>query len=358
MKKNAKILICYNSPVSIFTIYNGKPQENNSANAELSPNDLSETAFAKEIVKIENSLLEHFTTVKSLAVDKNVEKAISSINEFSPDLIFNFVESIEGISTYEYCMAGLFQLLGYDFTGNVPSCLGNCLNKERAKNILRSHNINTPNSLIVAYSQKISEEEFKLNFPVILKLLNEDASIGISEFSVVNNFEAFLKQLNFLQKTYKKEVIVEEYIDGRELNVAILGNKVLPISEIKFNTLPEGLPKIVTYDGKWMEDSVYYENTKPVCPAELNENLQKNIEEIALQAFEAMNCRDYARVDIRLDKNNIPFVIEVNPNPDISTDSGFVRAAAAAGISYSGLLSTIAEFALSRKKNDSQIKAG
>ena len=145
---------------------------------------------------------------------------------------------------------------------------------------------------------------------------------------------------------------------GRELNCAVLGGKPLPISEIDFTGLPEGLPKIVTYDGKWMEDSVYYENTKPVCPAELNEDLKKNIEEIALQAFEAMNCRDYARVDIRLDKNNNPFVIEVNPNPDISTDSGFVRAAAAAGISYSGLLSTIAEFALNRKKNDSQIKAG
>lgn len=358
MKKNAKILICYNSPVSIFTIYNGKPQASEPVDAGFSPNDLSETAFSKEIIKIEKSLLENFTMVKSLAVDKNIECAISSINEFSPDVIFNFVESIEGISTYEYCMAGLFQLLNYDFTGNLPSCLGNCLNKERAKNILRSHNIATPNSLTISYSQKISGQEFGLNFPVILKLLNEDASIGISEFSVVNNFEDFLKQLNFLQKTYKQEVIVEEYINGRELNVAILGNKALPISEIEFSTLPDELPKIVTYDGKWMENSIYYEHTKPVCPAVLDENTKKKVEETALQAFEAMNCRDYARVDIRLDKNNFPYVIEVNPNPDISTDSGFVRAAAAAGMSYSDLLLTIAEFALGRKKNDSQIKAG
>ena len=358
MKKNAKILICYNSPVSIFTIYNGKPQANDTVDADFSPNDLSETAFSKEILKIEKSLLEHYSTVRSLAVDKNIESAISSINEYSPDVIFNFVESIEGISTYEYCMAGLFQLLGYDFTGNLPSCLGNCLNKERAKNILRSHEIATPNSITIAYAQKIPESEFILKFPVILKLLNEDASIGISEFSVVNNFEAFEKQLDFMQKTYKKEVIAEEYINGRELNVAILGNKVLPISEIEFGTLPDGLPKIVTYDGKWMENSLYYEHTKPVCPAVLDEITKKNVEAIALHAFEAMNCRDYARVDIRLNENNLPFVIEVNPNPDISTDSGFVRAAAAAGLTYSDLLSTIAEYALNRKKNDSQIKAG
>ncbi len=358
MKTNAKILICYNSPVSIFTIYNGKPQVGESADEGYSPNDLSETGFSKEISKVEKSLLEKYAEVKSLAVDKNVETAISSINKISPDIIFNFVESIEGISTYEYCMAGLFQLLGYEFTGNIPSCLGNCLNKERAKNILRSHGITTPNSLTVSYSQRISQSDFDLKFPVILKLLNEDASIGISEFSVVNDFNGFMGQLEFLQKTYKQEVLVEEYIEGRELNVAVLGNKTLPISEIEFKTLPDGLPKIVTYDGKWMEDSIYYEHTKPVCPAELDEKIKKKIEETALHAFEAMNCRDYARVDIRLDKNEIPYVIEVNPNPDISTDSGFARAAAAAGMSYSNLLSRIAEFALDRKKNDSQIKAG
>ncbi len=352
MKTNAKILICYNSPVSIFTIYNGKP-----VNEDYSPNDLSETGFSKEINKIKRSLLENYSDVNTFAVDRNVEKTISAVNSYSPDIIFNFVESVEGISTYEYCMAGLFQLLGYNFTGNVPSCLGNCLNKERTKSILRSHAINTPDSITVSLMEKNLESKFNLKFPVILKLLSEDASIGISEFSVVNDFAGLTKQLNFLWETYKKEVLVEEYIDGRELNVAILGNTILPLSEIEFNTLPIGLPKIVTYDGKWMEKSIYYENTKPVCPADLDERIKKKVEDTALLAFDALNCRDYARVDIRLDKNCVPYVIEVNPNPDISTDSGFVRAAAAAGISYSDLLFRIAEFALNRKKNDSQNKA-
>jgi D-alanine-D-alanine ligase len=352
MKKNAKILICYNSPVSIFTIYNGKP-----ASAGSSPNDLSETGFSKEISKIKRSLSENFTEIKAIAVDGNIERLITVINSYSPDIIFNFVESVEGVSSYEYCVAGLYQLLECNFTGNLAYCLGNCLNKERTKNILRAHGINTPASITLNYPMSISQKEYKLRYPVILKLLKEDASIGISEFSVVYNFKSLIKQITFLQRTYKQDILIEEFIDGRELNVAVLGNNTLPISEIEFKTLPPGLPKIVTYDGKWMEDSVYYENTKPVCPAVLSNRIKKTVENTALLAFEALGCRDYARIDIRLNKKGVPYVIEVNPNPDISTDSGFARAAAAAGLPYTEMLHCIANFALTRKTNDSQNKA-
>ena len=352
MKTNAKILICYNSPSSIFSIYNGKP-----AVAGAAINDLSETGFSKEIGIIKKNIHERYSEVKILAVDRNIEKFIRAINNYSPDAVINFVESVEGVASYEYCVAGMYQLLGYYYTGNIPSCLGNCLNKERAKNILRSFGINTPASKTVKASDNLNEKEFKLNFPVILKLLNEDASIGISELSVVNNFKELKKHLKFLQETYRQDVLIEEYIDGRELNVAILGNSVLPISEIAFNGLPDGLPKIVTYEGKWIAESVYYENTKPICPAKLNKKIKSKVEETALLAFQALNCRDYARVDIRLDKNGKPFVIEVNPNPDISFDSGFARAAAAAGMSHTDLLCNITDFALTRKLNDTQIKA-
>jgi D-alanine-D-alanine ligase len=123
--------------------------------------------------------------------------------------------------------------------------------------------------------------------------------------------------------------------------------------------LPSALPKIVTYEGKWIENSVYYNHTKPVCPAALNELTLRKVNKIAMAAFTALNCRDYARIDIRLNSKGIPYVIEVNPNPDISTDSGFARAAKADGIDYSGILCTIANYALERKKkNDTQVKAG
>lgn len=351
----AKILICYNSPVSIFPVYNGKPIDESNI-----PNDLSESGFSKEINNIKKCLLENFTEVSTIALNNNIERTVNKLVSYSPDFIFNFVESIDGISSYEYCTAGLFEMLGYDFTGNLPATLGNCLNKARAKTILSSYGINTPASFIIRfdYKGKFNQDNFPLKFPVILKLLTEDASIGISELSVVKDFVSLNNHVEFLKSNYRQDIIAEEYIDGRELNVAILGDKVLPVSEIKFDGLPDGLPKIVTYDGKWIADSVYYENTKPSCPAQLDPALRKKIEETALLAYEAMDCRDYARVDIRLDKNNVPFVIEVNPNPDISVDSGFVRAASAAGIDYSSLLCSIADFALTRKEYDTKIKAG
>lgn len=352
MKDDSKILICYNSPVSVFSNYNGRPEEKNSV-----VNDLSETSFSKEINSIKKNLQEYFAEVKTLAVDRNVERTINKINNCAPDVILNFIESVEGISTYEYCMAGLFELMHVEFTGCGALCLGNCLNKWRAKNILRANQINTPKAYVIENSNSLSEKSFRLKFPVIVKLLTEDASIGISEYSVVKSFDELLSHSKFLFETYKQKIIAEEYIEGRELNAAILGQRVLPISEILFDGLPDGLPKIVTYEGKWIAESIYYENTKPKCPAELSAQTKKRVEAIALKAFNALGCRDYARVDIRLDKNGIPFVIEVNPNPDISSDSGFARAASAAGLSHSELLFEITKLALSRRTNDTQIKA-
>jgi D-alanine-D-alanine ligase len=354
VKDKAKILICYNTPVSIFSVYNGKKNDE-SAQA----NDLSENNFQKELTKVEHSLSKSFSEVQSLAIDRDVQKTINNINSFSPDIIYNFVESVEGVSAFEFCMAGLFELLRYEFTGCSPIALGNCLNKARAKAILNSRGILTPEYRTLKMTKRFTEKEIKLSYPMILKLMNEDASIGISELSVVKNYSELRKQFSFLIETYNQDVILEEYIQGRELNVAILGGRVLPISEINFAGLPEEFPSIVTYDGKWTEGSVYYNHTTPTCPAELGERIKKKIQTTALEAYDALSCRDYARIDIRLSNNDEPYVIEVNPNPDISSDSGFARAAGADGINYDELLYTIANFALTRKKqNDSQAKAG
>jgi D-alanine-D-alanine ligase len=352
MKKTAKILLCYNPPVSVYSIYTGKPIKDSKLR-----DDTSEVGFSNELNKIKRSLQKYFTSVKTLPIERDVVKTINQINSFSPDIIYNLVESVEGISSYEYCLTGVFELLGYHYTGNIPSCLGNCLNKARTKNILRSFGLKVPADLILKHNEKLKEEDFNLKFPVIMKLLNEDASIGISEFSVVKNFKELKKHLKFLYETYRQDIIIEEYIDGKELNVAILDEKVLPISEIKFDGLPENLPKIVTYEGKWMDGSVYYEHTKPKCPAQLGKNTKAKVEKTAMLAFKSMNCRDYARVDIRLSKKGVPYIIEVNPNPDITTDSGFARAAKAAKINHDKLLAVIAELALSRLRNDKKNKA-
>ena len=352
MKTEAKILICYNSPVSIFSIYNGKPADENSDSK-----DLSEHSFASNMLEIENHLKTFFTDVKSLPIDKNVNRTIEEITSYNPDAILNFVESVEGITYYEYCIAGLYELLGYQYTGNAPQTLGNCLDKKRAKEILYSNGINTPSAITLSPKEKFTSKDVNLTYPLILKLVDEDASIGISENSVVNSYRELKKHFTFLTETYNKSLIVEEYIVGRELNCAVLGDKPLPISEIDFTGLPEGLPKIVTYDGKWIEGSTYYNFTKPVCPANIDSEIKKKVEDLAIKAYKALGCRDYARVDVRVSNDGTPYVIEINPNPDVSSDSGFARAAAASGKSYGELLFTITNFALQRKYNDTKNKA-
>lgn len=351
MKADARILICYNSPATVFSVYSGKPDD-----VESPGKDLSETVFVKEIGRIKKSLREYYSQVSDYAVDGNIDNLIRKLKDYRPDAVFNFVESVDGVAQLEYCIASLYQLLGIEFTGNGPITLGSCLDKTLTKNILKATGINTPEFVTVSPQDKFSPGDFKMNFPVILKLANEDASIGVSELSVVYNVEDMMKHLKFLFETYTQPVLIEEYIEGREFNVAILGDEMLPISEIEFN-LPPGLPKIVTYEGKWMEGTVYYSATVPKCPAEIDSKLKKAVEASAMQAYKAMKCRDYARVDIRISKDKLPYVIEINPNPDISLDSGFVRAAAAAGISYSQLLFKIAGFALARKEYDTQVKA-
>ncbi|MGE5499817.1 MAG: D-alanine--D-alanine ligase family protein, partial [Syntrophothermus sp.] len=339
-------------PAKVYKNYIGKNIASDEENV-----DLSETGMLDHINDIVSGLQLFFKNVDTYAFGSDVEKAISSISSYIPTLIFNFVESVEGKANYEAYAAGLYELLGFNYTGNNPLCLGLCLNKARTKQLLQSGNIKTPGFYIAKFNTIIDPESFSLRFPVILKLLNEDASIGISELSVVNSVEEVNKRLAFLFKTYRQDVIIEEFINGREFNVSILGGDVLPISEIIFSGLPKGLPKIVTYEGKWSPSSTYYKYTNPNCPADIDEELRAKIEAVAKGAYELMNCRDYARIDIRLSKSGVPYVIEVNPNPDLSQDAGFARAARAKGLTYPELLYSIASLALDRKEHDTKINA-
>jgi D-alanine-D-alanine ligase len=350
MNLDQKILICFNEPARYYDNYIGK--DITDENEDI---DLSEREFFNQISLTKKALLKIYINVETLAINCDIKTAIKKILNYSPDLIFNFVESIEGNSNFEGYIAGVFDLLGIPYTGNGPNCLGNCLSKLRTKQILISHGIRTPQSFYAQIQDEITKNAFVLKFPVILKLAREDASIGISEFSVVDNFESMKERLEYLFSSFNQDVLIEEYINGRELNVAILGDLVLPISEIRFDHLPNDLPKIVTYEAKWSPQSIYYKNTVPKCPALLDDQLKLKIEKMALEAYNALDCRDYARVDIRLNQKNMPYVIEVNPNPDISQDTGFVRSAASAGISYDELLYKITLLALKRISYDSQI---
>lgn len=349
MKIDHKVLICHNEPTRYYDNYLGKEVSDTKDDV-----DLSEREFLKQIISIRKVLEKKYISVETLAINSDIRSAIKKITGYSPDVILNFVESVDGNANLESYVAGLFDLLEIPYTGNGPICLGNCLSKARTKQILQSHGIRSPKHFIAGINHFPPKEEIPLKYPAILKLAREDASIGISEFSVINDYETLVKRLEYLFSTYNQDVLIEEYIEGRELNVAILGDKILPISEIRFDGLPDELPKIITYEAKWSPESIYYKNTVPKCPAELDVQVKQKIEKMAIEAFEALECRDYARVDIRLSAKNIPYIIEINPNPDISPDAGFVRSASAAGISYEELLYKLTNMALKRRHYDSQ----
>ncbi|MEM2935870.1 MAG: ATP-grasp domain-containing protein, partial [Candidatus Bathyarchaeia archaeon] len=213
--------------------------------------------------------------------------------------------------------------------------------------ILAANGIPTPKYRVILSGE---EEIGDLSFPLMVKPLREDASIGICVESVVRGEAELRVRVKYIRETYRQPALVEEYIEGRELNVAILGNdppQVLPISEILFLNKDPDQPKLVDYQAKWVEESDAYKSTKPICPAPLPPHLRDLVASTALKAYKVLGCRDYARIDIRL-RDGVPYVLEANPNPDISIGVGFHRSLKTAGIAYEDFILRLINFALNR----------
>jgi len=313
--------------------------------------DLSEVGVLEERTHVAEALQKNGYKTSLFNMNSDIKRLIQFIEEKEPDLVFNLCESVGDESTHEMYVAGLYELLGVAYTGAGAFSLGTCQNKARTKQVLSFHKIRVPKFTLYKTANEVSEDEFDLKFPVIVKPSLEDASVGIDNASVVDNFAALRKRVRFIFQNFDQPALVEEYIEGRELNVAVIGNRrpiILPISEIDFSGLPDSLPHIVTYAAKWMEGTDEYKGTVGVCPAQIPIEIERQAKDIALQAYRLMGCRDYARVDMRLDKNNTLYVIEVNPNPDISDDAGFARSARAYGFSFDEIINKIVEYALER----------
>lgn len=313
--------------------------------------DLSEVGVLQEREHVQEALQKNGYKTSLFNMNSDIKRLIHFIEEKQPDLIFNLCESVGDESTHEMFVAGIYELMGVPYTGASAFSLGICQNKARTKQILSFYKIRIPRFTLFKNPSEVSEEEFDLRFPVIVKPSHEDASVGIDNTSIVDNISAVRKRVRHIFQNYDQPALVEEYVDGRELNVGIIGNRrpiILPISEIDFSGLPPTYPRIVTYNAKWMEGTEEYKGTVGVCPAPLTPETERQAKEIALKVYRIMGCRDYARVDMRLDKNNNLYVIEVNPNPDISDDAGFARSARAYGLAFEEIVSKIVEYALER----------
>jgi D-alanine-D-alanine ligase len=312
---------------------------------------IAEEAIREEIGAVETALrtLGHDCVVMSIRHE--IFSVVHWLTETRPDVVFNLCESVYGNACLEMNIPALLDLFHIPYTGSPPLTLGLCQNKGRVKDVLMSQGIQTPPYEIFPTPAGLNSG---MLFPVIVKPLHEDGSLGISRESVVYDDNGLRRQVEYVLEAYKQPALVEAFIDGREMNVGMieLNGKVepLPISEIDFSEFPEGLPKICGYDAKWMTESPEYQRSKPLCPAPLEKGLKKRLESTAMEAYRLLECRDYARVDIRVDREEKIFVIEVNPNPDISPDSGMARALKAQGMTYTGFVEGLLEKAVQRKR--------
>lgn len=277
------------------------------------------------------------------------EKNAREMKGLDTDFFFNTAFGIGSAPKSEAEVAGLLEKTGKPFSGSDRKAIILTTDKIATKDILLATDLPTPKFQVFSNGEKLDPS---LKFPLFVKPNGEDCSLGVSQLSVVNNPKSLSRQIKQLRKAYGESVLVEEYIDGRELNTTVLGNgdkaKVLPISEITFGPSFRGKNKIVDFAAKWEEDSDSFKETVGVCPAKLEESLKKRIEEISLKAYEATGCRDYARVDLRLSKNNMPYILEVNANPAVGSGDGATRSAKAAGYSYAQFLQKIIDVALAR----------
>ena len=316
-----------------------------------SPDHAVQESVLSRLQAVEDALRRLGYATKTLEVTGNLLELVQEIRSGRDDLVFNLCEEFLGCSQLEMNVAAVLELLQVPFTGSSPLTLGLTQDKGKTKTILAACGIPTPAFRV--WQPREPSRIAGLRFPLFVKPLLEDASLGIDNEAFVRDETALLRQIQKIYQVHKQPVLIEEYIEGRELNVSILGPDpldVLPISEIDFSTLPPGLPKICSYAAKWEEESREYVSTLPVCPAPLSPQVESQVKEISLQAYRIMECRDYGRVDIRLSAEDIPYVLEVNANPDISTDAGMPRSAKAAGLDYDQLIGRIVETAWARWK--------
>lgn len=245
-------------------------------------------------------------------------------------------------------------MLEIPYTGSDPLTLSTCLDKGRTKEILTFHKIPTPKFQVVKTIEQL--KNFELNFPVIYKPLQEGSSKGIFDSSVVDDFFELKEKIGIHIERYNQPVIVEEFLSGREFTVALLGNgeetKVLPIVEMRFDEFPEELNPIYSYEAKWIYDTP----EKPLniynCPADLDKALEEKIKSTVLNTYNILNCKDWSRIDVRLDSNGVPNIIEVNPLPGVlpnpDNNSCYPKAARTAGLDYSTTLNMVLLSAMRR----------
>ena len=258
------------------------------------------------------------------------------------DLLFNMVESFGGDDSQDTNVAGYLELLGRRFTGAGSSGLYLAQDKNLAKKIFTFHGMHTPYFSTVYRGR--TEHSHDIQFPVIVKPAREDGSIGIQFGAVCSSIKELMERIDYIHAEFDSPALIEEYIEGRELYVGVVGNEkpeALPVVELDLSKLPAGTPKIAGSEVKWEEETQAYKSTKPFFPDDLGEDVVTKLQETAVQAYSALQLRDYGRIDFRLARDGTVHVLEVNPNPYLLPSAEFAMAAKKSGRSYTELVDEI-----------------
>jgi len=335
----ARVAIVYNEP--IYSRYDERGEQ------------AAVTGVLEAVEAVNHALLELGYEVTQVPLVPPLGRARKRLSKLETDLVFNLFEGFAGYPETEAEIAETLLALEIPYTGCPPGALRLALDKVKTKLILRTAGIKTPDFQLL---KPKTLSRFRLNYPCIVKPRQEDASNGLSAESVVYDFASLKRQAASVSHFYGGQALVEDFIYGREFNATVLGNNsctVLPISEIVYS-LPQGVPPLLTFAAKWQPESLYFQGAKVVCPAEIGTAEREHIAQTALASYHLLGCRGYARVDMRQDKEGQLNVIEVNPNPDISLDSGAVRQAQAVGMAYHQFIAKIVQLALEKEDHDHQ----
>ncbi len=261
------------------------------------------------------------------------------------DLAFNLCECIDGIAAYEPAVISVLEVLSIPYTGSSSWTTAFCLRKHVVNALLERAGLPVPRWAVVTPGSTLPT----VGFPAICKPAAEDASVGVEQRSVVRNMRALAARVDAMHERWN-EVLVQRFVDGREVNVGIVDGMTLPVAEIEFDAMPKGKWRIVSYRSKWEVGSDEDLGAAPVCPAKISPELTAELKRLALDAWTAGGGEGYGRVDLRIDSQGRPWILEVNANPDIAPDAGLARMARVAGMDFPALISAVCEAGARRQR--------
>jgi D-alanine-D-alanine ligase len=279
------------------------------------------------------------------------------LRRLQPTIVFNLYDDVVHGALYDMRLAALVRMMGFPITGSSALALGLTRYKFMSASLLAGAGIPVPGNTAILETVR-AVDQHRWQFPVIVQPSQEHAGIGLDRHSVVDSKKDLKVKVREILRTYHQPALTQRFLPGREFNVGILGGnrqRVLPLAEVDYSGLPAEIPPIMSYAAKWVENSTEYQNTKVICPALVEDELARKISQTALRAFRAVGGRGYGRVDMRLDEQNEPYVLEVNCNPCLDEGMGLARSAEKAGYSYPQLLQMIVRAALEPEPYDPAI---